>query len=298
MGKFRKAIQISFAVLTNGYLVGFLTGRIYAGNLKTICVPGMNCYSCPGALGSCPIGSLQAALGGRGFQIPYYLLGFFLVMGTIFGRFICGFLCPFGLIQELLHKIPFIKKISTFKGDKILRLLKYFILVVFVILLPIFWVDFTGLGQPYFCKYICPVGTLEAGIPLVLTNEGLRETVGWLYLHKNIILLLTILASIIIYRPFCKYICPLGAIYSFFNKISLLRLSYSKERCIGCKKCSNACEMQVDPTKNTEHFECIRCLKCKNVCPKGAIAFGVRAKMNEIKSTGKEGKNEGSKTNN
>ncbi len=276
MEKIRKAVQAGFAVITNGYFVGFFTGKIYTGNLKYACVPGMNCYSCPGALGSCPIGSLQASLGGRGFNIPFYLLGFFLVIGMVLGRFVCGFLCPFGLIQELLHKIPFIKKIQTFKGDKLLRLLKYLILAVFVILLPMFWVDFTGLGQPYFCKYICPVGTLEAGIPLVLTNEGIRASVGWLFVHKNIILLLTVLASIIIYRPFCKYICPLGAIYALFNRFSLFQLRCNKVSCISCKRCAKACEMQLNPSKNARDLECIRCLKCKSACPTKALSFGIR----------------------
>ena len=60
-------VQIAFAALTNGYLYGFLTGRIYTGPTKAVCVPGLNCYSCPGALGACPIGSLQAVLGSRKF---------------------------------------------------------------------------------------------------------------------------------------------------------------------------------------------------------------------------------------
>ncbi len=283
MGRFRLAIQLAWAVITNGYIVGFFTGRIYEGNLKNLCVPGMNCYSCPGALGSCPIGSLQAALAGRGHNIPYYVAGFLIAVGAVFGRLICGFLCPFGLIQDLLNKIPFPKKIKTFRGDKALRYLKYVILLVFVILLPMFLVDFTGLGQPYFCKYICPVGSLEAGIPLVLTNKGLQSSVGLLYTYKNIILLITVIASVIIYRPFCRYICPLGAIYSLFNKVSLFRMSCSSEGCINCGRCATVCGMQVDPRKDANHPECIRCLKCKTLCPSGAISCGIKDKAKEMK---------------
>ncbi len=283
MEKFRIAVQSAWALLSNGYLVGFVTGKIYTGNLKSVCLPGMNCYSCPGALGSCPIGSLQSSIAGRGFNIPYYVLGFLLVFGAVLGRLVCGFLCPFGLIQDLLHKIPFPKKVKTFAGDKLLRYAKYFFLVVFVILMPMLWVDFTGLGQPYFCKYVCPVGTLEAGIPLLITNEGLRSTIGFLYLHKNIILILTVVGSVIIYRPFCKYICPLGAIYSLFNKISLFKLVYKKEKCIGCNRCNKACGMDVDPTKDANHLECIRCLKCKSVCPTSALEIN-KKKYYERKS--------------
>ena len=122
-----------------------------------------------------------------------------------------------GRIQDLLHKIPFPKKIKTFKGDRLLRKLKYVILLVFVILMPMFLVDLLGQGAPYFCKLICPAGTLEGGIPLVLLNKSMQGALGWLYAWKNILLLSTIFLSVVIYRPFCKYICPLGAVYSVFK---------------------------------------------------------------------------------
>lgn len=133
--------------------------------MKNVCVPGLNCYSCPGARGACPIGSLQAVIGSWNFKMAYYVAGFLIFVGALLGRLVCGFLCPFGLIQDLLNKIPFPKKIRTFRGDKLLRKLKYVIFLVFVILLPMFVVDIMGQGAPYFCKLICPAGTLEGGIP-------------------------------------------------------------------------------------------------------------------------------------
>ena len=207
----RHGIQAVWAFLTNSHVSGFVTGKIYTGKLKNVCVPGLNCYSCPGAVGACPIGSLQAVVGSWNFKMAYYVVGFLIFIGAIFGRLICGFLCPFGLIQDLLNKIPFPKKIRTFKGDKLLRKLKYVIFAVFVILLPMFLVDIMGQGSPYFCKLICPAGTLEGGIPLALLNKSMRSALGALYIWKNAILVVTIILSIIIYRPFCKYICPLGA---------------------------------------------------------------------------------------
>ncbi len=289
LARFRLAIQVLWAALSNGYLYGFVTGRIYTGSLKSVCAPGLNCYSCPGALGSCPIGSLQAAIGSRGFNIPFYVLGFLIAFGAFFARFVCGFLCPFGLIQQLLHKIKFFVKIDTFKYDRALRYLKYVILLVFVVLLPMFWVDFSGLGSPAFCKYICPAGTLEAGIPLVLLNEGLRGGLGYLYIHKNIILAVTITASIIIYRPFCKYVCPLGAIYALFNKVSFLRLHVDKERCVSCKKCEKTCKMQVNPAEKPDDGECIRCLECTKVCPTNALCFSYKKPKITLSSTKVEG---------
>lgn len=240
-------VQALWAAATNSYLTGFVTGKIYQGKAKTLCVPGLNCYSCPGAIGSCPIGALQAVLSDRRFQFSCYIFGFLTLVGALCGRFICGWLCPFGLLQDLLHKIPFPKKIRAFRGDKLLRYLKYVILLVFVILLPLFAVDIVGYGDPWFCKWICPAGTLEAGIPLVLLNASLRSAVGFLYTWKLAILAAIVLLSILIYRPFCRYLCPLGAVYALFNPISLLRVKPGPI-------CGN-CPMDATPNSR----ECIRC---------------------------------------
>lgn len=270
----RHLIQAAWAALTNSHVSGFVTGKIYTGKLKNLCVPGLNCYSCPGATGACPIGSLQAVIGSWNFKFAYYVIGFLIFVGALLGRLVCGFLCPFGLIQDLLHKIPFFKKIRTFRGDKLLRKLKYVIFLVFVILLPLFLTDVMGQGAPYFCKLICPAGTLEGGLPLVLLNKGMRSAIGWLYLWKNTILLVTVLLSILIYRPFCKYLCPLGAFYSVFNKVSVFRYRIDTEKCVHCGKCASACQMGVNPVETPNSSECIRCGRCRQACPKDAISCG------------------------
>ena len=239
-------------------------------------MPGLNCYSCPGATGACPIGSLQAVIGSWNFKFAYYVIGFLIFVGAILGRLVCGFLCPFGLIQDLLHKIPFFKKIRTFRGDKLLRKLKYVIFLVFVILLPLFLTDLMGQGAPYFCKLICPAGTLEGGLPLVLLNKAMRGAIGGLYIWKNTILIATIVLSILIYRPFCKYICPLGAFYSIFNKVSLFRYRIDGDKCVHCGKCAKVCQMNVDPVKTPNSPECIRCGRCRQACPKDAISCGFK----------------------
>ena len=99
----RHGIQALWAFLTNSRVSGFVTGKIYTGNLKHACVPGLNCYSCPGATGACPIGSLQAVIGSWNFKMAYYVIGFLIFVGALLGRLVCGFLCPFGLIQDLLN---------------------------------------------------------------------------------------------------------------------------------------------------------------------------------------------------
>ena len=280
----RHVFQSFWFLLTNSFFEGFKTGKIYGGKWKQLCVPGMNCYSCPGAKGSCPIGALQAVIGSPKFKFSYYVVGFLFFVGALIGRGVCGYLCPFGLVQDLLHKIPFVKKTETFKGDKVLRKAKYLILLVFVILLPLFLVDIIGQGAPYFCKLICPVGMMEGGIPLVLMNKSMRGAIGFLYAWKGLILILTIFLSIVIYRPFCKYICPLGAIYSLFNSVSLFRYTLDHQKCIHCGRCKAVCEMQCDPVKNCNDLECIRCGKCKNACPVDAIACGI-TKLDVSKET-------------
>lgn len=265
--KKRIAIQSVFTLIQNANFKGFLTGNIYQGQAKNVCVPGLNCYSCPGAVGACPIGSLQNALSSYKFKFPYYILGLIFFFGALFGRLICAFICPFGFFQDLLYLIPFKKKIKTFKGDKLLRNFKYVVLVIMVIIMPLI-IKLT----PVFCKYLCPSGTL-AGILLSLSNTKLFAVLGGRFAWKISILCIIIILSIIISRPFCKYLCPLGAIYAPFNKISVLQMSCNGERCISCKACKNACDMCVDPSITPNSTECIRCGKCISICPTKALSM-------------------------
>ena len=238
----KNIIQALATLATNANLKGFFEGRIYTGNTKVACVPGLNCYSCPGAVGSCPIGSLQAVIGSKKFSISYYVLGIMILIGALLGRLVCGLLCPFGFVQDLLYKIPTPKFKIPEKIDRPLRYLKYAILLVFVILLPMFLTNQFGLGAPYFCKLICPAGTLGGALPLLATNEGLRSTIGFLFFWKLSILIIIVALSIFTYRPFCKYICPLGAFYSFFNKIGFYKMEFVSDKCVNCGLCEKSCK--------------------------------------------------------
>ena len=216
----RTVFQLVFAALSNGYAAGFAKGSIYKGRGKLFCLPGLNCYSCPGALGACPIGALQAVLTSREYRFSAYVLGFLLLFGAMFGRFVCGWLCPFGLAQDLLHKIPLGKKRRRLPGERGLRLLKYAVLAGFVLVLPLTVLDLVGQGQPWFCKYICPSGTLFAGVPLLASNPPLRAALGWLFTWKAAVLAVLLVLSVVIWRPFCRYLCPLGAVYGWFNPVA------------------------------------------------------------------------------
>lgn len=271
LSRFRSWIQAGAALLTNLQLPNFLKGSIYSGAGKSVCVPGLNCYSCPGALGACPIGAFQAVAGSSSFRFSYYITGLLILLAVLLGRLICGFLCPFGWFQELLYRIP-VKKRST-KPLAPATFLKYIILIVMVGILPMLAVNDVGLGDPFFCKYLCPQGVLEGAIPLAIGNAGIRSALGKLFAWKFSILLAVSILSISYYRPFCKWLCPLGAFYGIFNRASLLEIKVDQTKCISCQKCIKACKMDVNLLKSPNHTECIRCGMCIRACPAQAVSF-------------------------
>lgn len=270
----RKLIQIAAFGFTNSRVGNFKEGTIYSGKWKEFCTPGMNCYSCPAATFACPIGAMQAVGSSGNLKISFYVIGFILAIGVILGRAVCGYLCPFGLFQELLYLI----KSPKLKLKKIFTYIKYIFLILFVIILPCTILDMAGLGKPWFCEYICPVGTLEAGIPLILTNEIMREGIGYLFYIKLGILFAVVIFSVFIYRFFCKVMCPLGAFYGLLNKISLLHLECDKTKCNECGACKTACKMDVDPSMANEKrsAECILCGKCTHACSKNALKITIK----------------------
>lgn len=265
----RKIIQTAAFGFSNPYLYNFAGGQLYKGRWKQFCNPGMNCYSCPAARLSCPIGAMQAVSGSMNFSVSFYVTGFVLAVGVLLGRAVCGFVCPFGLIQELLYKIPSPKK-KLWKG---FTYVKYALLVFFVLLLPVIHTNELGMGAPAFCEYICPAGTLEGGLPLLATHPELRKIVGTLFSVKACILALTLAGCLMVCRFFCKVMCPLGAIYGILNKISVYHVEVDKERCVSCGKCHAGCPMDVDPSENPDSAECIRCGKCAACCPKEALGI-------------------------
>ena len=269
---FQRWSQLGFILLINSYAKGFQSGQIFAGASKSICVPVLNCYSCPGALGACPIGALQTVLG-RG-RFLFYVLGLMMAFGVVLGRAICGLLCPFGLVQDLLHKIPLPKYQLPTRLDRALRWLKYIVLALLVVLLPLLAAIQSGIATPYFCKWLCPAGTLGGSLPLMATNPSLRALAGALFGWKFAVLVLIVFAAILIPRPFCRYLCPLGAFYSFFNGVSFYGITLEEARCTSCGRCAQVCPMGVDVRESPNSAECIRCGHCSAACPTGAIRQG------------------------
>ena len=269
---FQRWSQLGFILLINSYAKGFQSGQIFAGASKSICVPVLNCYSCPGALGACPIGALQTVLG-RG-RFPFYVLGLMMAFGVVLGRAICGLLCPFGLVQDLLHKIPLKNIALPRRVDRALRWLKYIVLALLVVLLPALVAVQKGVAPPFFCEFLCPAGTLGGALPLMATDPSLRALAGALFGWKFAVLVLIVFAAILIPRPFCRYLCPLGAFYSLFNRVSFYGITLDEARCTSCGRCAQVCPMGVDVRTSPNSAECIRCGKCSAACPTGAIRQG------------------------
>lgn len=265
----RRLIQVYAALLYNANIKGFATGEIYKGNTKNFCVPGLNCYSCPGAVGACPLGSLQNALASGKTSSLAYIFGILILFGLLLGRTICGFLCPFGLVQELLHKIPSPK----LKKSKVTRVLSYFKYVLLGGLVVLVTSAFAGNKiVPAFCKYVCPDGILFGAFGLLIhpNNADKFGMLGPLFTWKFCLLVVFIVGSVFIYRFFCRFFCPLGAIYGFFCKVAMLGVKLDEDKCVSCGKCVEQCQMDI---RHVGDHECIHCGKCIDVCPTKAIRW-------------------------
>lgn len=265
----RRIIQLISTLLCNLNLKGFATGRIYQGQLKTLCLPGLNCYSCPGAIGACPLGSLQSFVSGTVPRFPLYVAGWLLLMGLWLGRTVCGWLCPFGFIQELIYHTP-LPKLGKSRTTRLLSRLKPVWGILLVLVIPLALWTVQGIGVPAFCKYLCPAGTLEASIPLLFLNAPLMKAAGWLTVWKFIVLAVFLLLMMVLYRPFCRFLCPLGAWYGCFNRHAALGITVDRNRCTACGHCAAICPMDI---KIAGDRECISCGKCQHSCPSAAISF-------------------------
>ncbi len=287
MERLRRKVQVAAAILGNSYWLFPWRSPIYQGVLKKFCFPGLNCYSCPAAVTACPLGALQNALAAARFSLSsgqfhlgLYVAGLLALIGSFIGRAPCGWFCPFGLLQELIAKVP-VKKVELWRP---LRRLRFLILGLFVVLLPLLLLDAAGYGQTWFCKLICPAGTLEAGLPLLWLIPDLRGMVGFLFSWKLFLLVIIVVGCIFITRFFCRAVCPLGAIFGSFNRLSWLRLQFKEENCVQCKACYRVCPVDLsffDGRDDINSTSCIRCMRCFSVCPASAVCvnFGPGASL-------------------
>jgi polyferredoxin len=266
MSRKRHIWQAVSTVVHNGYLPAYFTTFLYQGALKGGCVPTLNCYACPSAFFSCPIGSLQHFAMRR--QFPYLLVGFFGVVGMAVGRMTCGWLCPFGFLQDGLKKVTRrVVRLPAWAGY-----LKYASLLVLAIALPIL------LTESWFSK-LCPQGALEGALPWTvaglanakaLQGMDVGSMIGTMFWIKMVILGAVLVAMVFIKRPFCRTACPMGAILSVFNRVSFVRLRVDPAACTKCNFCRDVCPVDLKAYEQVDSPECIKCLECVK-CPRGAI---------------------------
>jgi len=206
------------------------------------------------------------------YYLGFSVVGAMGILGALVGRMVCGWMCPFGLVQDGLYKIPSAK----YGVPRILRYGKYLMLLLVVVLLPLLLVDEFGGSSPWFCKFVCPAGTLEAGLPMLLLRPNLRAAVGPLFFNKLAILLFFLLWSVLASRPFCRTSCPLGGFYALFRKVRLVKLRLNRDRCTNCKACHTVCPMGVKFNESPDDGECISCLACMNkACKFDAITLEI-----------------------
>jgi len=250
--------QITGVILFNFPFVGHLT-------LPWLPVPVLNCYACPLAQGACPIGTIQhfLVIG----VIPLFALGFIGLFGILAGRFYCGYLCPFGFLQDLLGRITDRK----IRMPHFLEYGKYAVLVLMVVVLP------PLVKEPFFCT-LCPAGSLEAGIPIVTgawfdvhfgsheifsPSAGILDMIGWWFWFKIGLLVLVIAGAVYIKRPFCRIACPLGALLGLFNRISLFIHPRSDTRDSAHPRYYlKNCPVDIAHPDNVDSSSCIKCREC------------------------------------
>jgi polyferredoxin len=255
----RRWVQTGTLLAANAYYLSFL---------RFIPCSFLNCSNCPLSTFSCPLiliqrGAVIMSMGLFGGAMLWKLLGsviaataILMLFGAALGTWTCGWLCPFGFFQDLLHKIP-VKKfhLPHFMG--------WFRLPIFLGVV----VAAPYLTRKLFFCDLCPEGAIvrftqqAAGIPLFLKGPE-----GMLAIASIAILVLTITLAIFIYRPFCTVLCPIGGVYGLFNKFSGLFIKVDKDSCKSCNLCTKKCPQGLDPYETPNHNVCNRCLDCTDSC--------------------------------
>ena len=192
-------------------------------------------------------------------------IGLLIAVGALFGSLICGWVCPFGWLQDLVAKVPTPK----FDLPKWTSHLRYVVLIGTVLIVPYFF----GEGHPLFICRICPAGALEATAPNMAGQAVAGKEIIWPNALKLTILVLLLIGIFFIKRLWCRTLCSFGAIFSLFNPVSVFFLRFNPEKCTDCKHCHKLYEYGIEPEKSPNDSRCVRCLECIR-CDPDALTLG------------------------
>jgi polyferredoxin len=258
----RRLVQVLAAIL--------LTSNFAGAGLGNACIPILYCEACALTWLGCPIGIMASAIAFH--EIPWLILAIVFGSALVVGRWFCGWICPSGLVQDWLYKIPS-RKIEIPRWT---RFIKYAVLLGPVIAIAYY---FTKDNPYFFCSW-CPTATASVVIPQAIQFRELEFDWGLLRLA---ILVLVIILAVMNHRSFCKVLCPVGAMVSLTSRLSWLAIRLDAERCKRCKTCDKECPMdvQVESRKDSgdpinSDPECVNCLTCESVCAKEAISNNSR----------------------
>jgi polyferredoxin len=224
-----------------------------------VCAPVFHCYACPLAAFACPIGVI--AQFGAIHLFPFIAVGMLIIIGAFFGSLLCGWACPFGFLQDMAAKVP----TPRFKLPQWTGHFRYVVLIVTVLAIPYFFGEEHWL---FICR-VCPAGALEAAVPNMVNQAMAGEKIAWPSAIKLTILILFLVAIFFVNRPWCRLLCPLGGIFSIFNRLSAFFLRIDTNICNDCEQCRDLCEYGIEPDRTPNDTGCIRCLECTK-CASGA----------------------------
>lgn len=245
--------------------VGFLALWLDPLGLRmhSVCAPVFHCYACPLATFACPIGILAqfSAL----HMIPFIAIGTLILVGALLGSLICGWVCPFGLAQDLAAKV----RTPRFKIPRWMGHFRYVVLGGAVLAIPYFF----GENHPlFFCK-VCPAGFLEGAAPGMAQAAVAGNPVVWPNALKIAVVAIVVAAAFVTIRPWCRVLCPLGVIFGFFNRFSVFSMHLDEHHCTKCGRCKTICRYGSEPDKSPNSDACLRCLECTD-CRPGALTAG------------------------
>ncbi len=204
------------------------------------------------------------------------------ILTIVFGRFFCSWVCPFGSIHHFVgflgnRRLKAAEKIRLNRYRKA-QCVKYFILIVFL-----FMAAFPSIGASLQTGLLDPIPLVSRSfnllvLPIVSKGSATERFYegAWLIL---VIFLAAVLLNLVIPRFYCRFICPLGALFGILGRFAIWRIGKNKSECINCKLCEQSCEGGCEPAGNIRISECVLCFNCREDCKHGIISYQTKPSL-------------------